>query len=128
MDIFFPDPNDPPLPPEEVRLRSLRAEPWPEGLRVKVFLELTPFQKRPSAEVLLTGPDGAEAARTSILETISRQMEFNLHLRPGSPAGEYMLDVTVYYQKLPSQEQPDAPMPEPLIVDRGHFRFNIPTR
>ena len=50
MDMFFADPNDPPLPPEEVRLRELRAEPWPDVLRVKVFLELTPFQKRPSAE------------------------------------------------------------------------------
>lgn len=128
MDIFFPDPNDPPLPPEEVRLRNLRAEPWPDGLRVKVFLELTPFQKRPSAELTLAGPDGEEAARTSILETISRQMELNLHLRPDAAAGEYTLDITVYYQKLPNQEQPDAPMPEPLIVDRGQHRFHIPPR
>ena len=76
--------------------------------------------------MILTGPDGAEAARASILETISRQMELNLHLRPGSPAGEYTLDVIVYYQKLPSQEQPEAPMPEPMVVDHGQFSFHIP--
>jgi hypothetical protein len=128
VDIFFPDPNDPPLPPEEVRLRGLRAEPWPDGLRVKVFLELTPFQKRPSAELTLIGPDGEEAARSSILETFSRKMELNLHLRPDAAAGEYTLDITVYYQKLPNQEQPDAPMPAPLIVDRGQHRFHIPPR
>lgn len=126
MDIFFPDPNDPPRPPEEVRLRALRAEPWPAEPRVKVFLELTPFLKRPSAELRLTGPDGVENAQVSILETISRQMELNLHLRPGSPAGEYTLTATVYYQKLPDQEQPEAPLPEALIVDRGQFSFIIP--
>ena len=125
MDMFFADPNDPPLPPEEVRLRKLRAEPWPDALRVKVFLELTPFQKRPSAEVILNGPDGEEAARTSILETMSRKMELNLHLRPDAPAGEYTLAVTIYYQKLPNPEQPEAPMPEPLIVDRSQTTFHI---
>ena len=128
MDIFFPDPNDPPLPPEDVRLRDLRAEPWPDGPRVKVFLELTPFEKRPSAEVILTGPDGAESARTAILESISRRLEFNLHLPPGSPPGEYTLHVTLYYQKLPPAEQPEAPMPPPLVVDQGELSFTIPPR
>ena len=119
MDIFFPDPNDPPRPPEDVRLRELRAEPWPDGRRVKVNLELTPFQKRPSAEVRLDDPTGAEAAHTAILETVNRKMAFNLHLQPGCPAGEYSLNVTVYYQKLPGPDEPAAPMPEPLIVDHG---------
>jgi hypothetical protein len=126
MDIFFPDPNDPALPPEAVRLRNLRAEPWPDGRHVKVLLELTPFQKLPSAEIFLTGPGDQEAARTSILETISRKMELNLHLKPGSPSGDYTLHVTLYYQHLPTAEQPDAPIPEPLIVDSGQYSFNIP--
>jgi hypothetical protein len=125
LDIFFPDPNDPPLLPEEVRLRELRLEPSPDGRQVKVYLELTPFLKRPSAEVTLTGADGAEAASTSILEAFNRKMEFNMHLPPGAPAGEYILHVTLYYQKLPSAEQPDAPMPEPLVVDRGQIKVNI---
>jgi hypothetical protein len=124
--MFFADPNDPPLPPEQVRLRSLRAESWQEGARVKVFLEISPFQKRPSAEVILLDPDGEEAAHTSILETISRKLEFTLHLRAGSPPGEYTLQVVVYYQKLPGPDQPDAPIPEPLIVDRDQITFQIP--
>ena len=126
MDIFFQDPNDIPLPPEEVRLRELRGEPWPDGRRVKVYLELTPFQKRPSAEISLADPDGNEAAHASILETIARKMELNLHLPQASPPGEYTLSVTVYFQKLPTQEQPEAPLPEPLIVDRGQVLIQIP--
>ena len=42
MDIFFQDPTDIPLPPEEVRIRELTAEPWPDGRRVRVYVELTP--------------------------------------------------------------------------------------
>ena len=126
MDIFFPDPNDPPLPPDEVRLRSPRAEPWPDGLHVKVQLELTPFQKRPSADVLLIGPDDQEAAHTSILEAFNRKLELNLHLKSGSPAGAYTLHVTVYYQHLPTAEQPGASLPEPLVVDRSQVSFHIP--
>ena len=126
MDIFFPDPNDPPLPPEAVRLRNLRAEPWPDGRHVKILLELTPFQKLPSAEIFLIGSEDQEVARTSILETISRKLELNLHLKPGSPAGTYTLHVTVYYQHLPTAEQPGASLPEPLVVDRSQVSFHIP--
>ena len=126
MDIFFPDPNDPPRPPEEVRLRSLRAEPWPEGGRIKVYLELTPFQKRPSAEVRLIDPVDTVAAQVSIVETFSHKLEFNLHLLPDSPAGKYTLDVTVYYQELPTQEGPEARLPEPLITDHDQYTFLIP--
>ena len=126
MDIFFPDPNDPPLPPDEVRLRELRAEPWPDGSRIKVFLKLTPFEKRPSAEIVLIGPDGQEAARTSILEAFNRKLELNLHIKAGAPAGAYTLQVTVYYQHLPTADQPEANLPEPLVVDRRQVSFHIP--
>lgn len=126
MAFFFPDPDDPPRPPEEVRLRQLQAEPWPDGQRVKVNLELTPFQKRPSAAVLLSDPQGEVAAQVSILETISQKMAFTLHLPLDSSVGEYTLVVTIYYQELPSQEQPEAALPEPLVVDRGQYKLHLP--
>ncbi|MEN8172069.1 MAG: hypothetical protein ABFS03_04235, partial [Chloroflexota bacterium] len=62
MDIFFTDPNDIPLPPDEVHIRKLSAEPWPDKKRVHVNLEISPFQKRPSGEIILTDSDGEEAA------------------------------------------------------------------
>jgi hypothetical protein len=126
VDIFLQDPEDVPLPAEEVRLRELWAETWPDGRRVKVYLEVTPFQRQPSAEVSLLDPSGEEAAHASILETMTPRLEFNLHLRKDAPPGDYTLTVSIYYQKLPTQEQPEAALPEALIVDHGQVVLHIP--
>ena len=66
MDIFFQDPSEIPLPPEEVRIREVRAEPWPDGQRVRVYLEVDPFQQRPNADVKITDAAGEEEAQASI--------------------------------------------------------------
>ena len=128
MEVFFNDPNELRLPPEEVRLRALIAEPWPDGRRVKVSLEIDPFQKRPSADLVITNAAGDEVARANILETISRRLEVNLHLRQDNPAGEYQLVAVLYYQKLPAADEPASQeaLPEPLVVDRRQTSFTIP--
>jgi hypothetical protein len=128
MDIFFRDPNEIPLPPEEVRLQALKAELWPDGWRVKIYLELTPFQKRPSADLVIINATGQEVASANILETISRKMEINMHLREAEPGGVYSVQAVVYYQKLPpiSEESGLQEPGEPLIVDRRQTSFTIP--
>ncbi|OGO72647.1 MAG: hypothetical protein A2Z49_05080 [Chloroflexi bacterium RBG_19FT_COMBO_56_12] len=127
MDIFFKDPNEIPLPPEEVRLSALKAEPWPDGRRVRIYLEVDPFQKRPCADLIITNAAGEEVARANILETISRKIEINMHLREAEPGGEYNVQAVVYYQKLPSVSEESGPQEslEPLVVDRGQTSFTI---
>jgi hypothetical protein len=127
MDIFFNDPNEIPLPPEEVRLREVRAEPWPDGRKVKVSLEIEPFQKRPSADLVITNAAGEEVASANILESMGRKLEVNLHLREDNPAGEYTLAVVLYYQKLDAYGEEGAPekLPAPLVVDRKQISFFI---
>ena len=129
MEIFFQDPNEIPLPPEAVRLVDLRADPQPGGKRLKVHLEITPFQKRPSAELTLTDPAGEQVAQASILETMARKLELNLHLRYASPAGKYTLTATLYYQTPPSQGEDGSLIPpgEPIIVDRRSLSILIET-
>ena len=127
MDIFFHDPSEIPLPPEEVRLRELRATPWQDGQRVKIYLEVDPFQKRPNAQVTITNTAGMEVARVSILETMTRKMEFNMHLREPQPGGEYTVETIIYYQKLPTQEESlsEGLLPDPVIVDRRKVTFSV---
>jgi hypothetical protein len=130
MDIFFRDPNEIPLPPEEVRLKELKAEPWPDGKRVRVYLEVDPFQKRPSADLVILNANGDEVSSANILETMARKMELNMHLREDQPGGEYTLEAVLYYQRLPEMKEdapPEAP-PEPLIVDRSKISFTIPLK
>jgi len=125
MDIFFQDPTAIPLPPEDVRIKELRAEPLPDNRRVRIFLETTPFQKRPNGEVIIANPRGDEVANVSIVESISPRMEFIMHLRGEVPPGEYHLSAVLYYDL--AVDKPESP-PEPrekMVVDKGEAKFEI---
>ena len=133
MDIFFQDPTEVPLPPGEVRIRDFQAVPWPDGRRVKIYLEVDPFQKRPSADVAIFTLEGELVAEVSVVESMTRQMEFNMHLRKTSPAKKYQVRVVVYYEQIPplppanqSEPLPPPPSSQPEIVDRREIFFEGP--
>lgn len=85
MDVFFLDPNVERLPPEATRLLDLRAEPYPDGQRIRIGLDLTPFQKRPYLELSLTDPDGLTCSSASIVEPMGWKLELTLHNRSAYP-------------------------------------------
>jgi hypothetical protein len=97
MDINFTDLSEVPLPPNEVRIRDFRVEPYPDGKRVRVYLELTPFQKRPSGEILITDLLGNQMAIANIIETIDPKMELTMHLRKPDPQGSFTARVLIFY-------------------------------
>ncbi len=101
MDIFFQDPTAIPLPPDEVRIKALRAEPWQDNRRVGIYLEVTPFQKKPNGEVTITNPQGEVAAQASIIETIVPKMELTMHLRGPIASGAYTVSATIFYVQAP---------------------------
>jgi hypothetical protein len=114
MDLFFPDDLAPRAAPEETHITDLRAEPYPDRNRVRVNMEITPFQTRPHVEVTLTDSDGNEVAATSFVEPMTWKLEFTLHIRgKADPAGGYHLEARLYY--------PDGPTNEPVT-----FEFEIP--
>ena len=125
MDIFFQDPSAIPLPPNEVRIKELRAELWPDNRRVRITLEVTPFQRRPNGEVSITNPQGEEVASASIIESIVPRLEFTMHLRGENPAGEYRVSATIFYAvEAESQEAPSAEQ-ERMVVDMASVSFTI---
>jgi hypothetical protein len=97
MDIFFQDPTDIPLPPDEIRIRELHAEPYPDGRRVRIILEITPFQQRPNCEIIVTNEDGEAAASLSIIESIDAKMDFTVHLKGKKPSGKFTVSADIYY-------------------------------
>lgn len=135
MDIFFQDPTDIPLPPEEVRIRELTAEPWPDGQRVRVSVELTPFQTRPNGEINISNEDEEEVASVSFIETIDPKMEFTLHLRTPETPGDYSVNAIIFYPILTNgqelgetQNQEPLPLPQNIkVVDQSSTKFTIPT-
>jgi hypothetical protein len=115
MDLFFPDDLAPRLPPAETRITDLRAEPYPDRGRVRVNIEITPFQTRPHVDVTLLDSDGEEVAAASLIEPMTWKLEFTLHVRGKTdPAGGYRLEARLYY--------PDGPAAEPVS-----FEFEILT-
>jgi hypothetical protein len=125
MNLFFLDPNEIRLPPEEVRLREVRITAQPDSGRVKIHIKLTPFLKRPDISVAITNAAGIEAARITILETMLAKLEFTMHLREPQQGCEYTVETVVYYQKTPqpSAEEVEIQLPDPTIVDQQIATF-----
>lgn len=128
MDINFTDLSEVPLPPDEVRLRDFRVDPYPDGKRVRVYLELTPFQKRPSGELFITDLLGTLVATANIIETIDPKMELTMHLRVPDPRGAFTARVLIFYtdslEDITEDDQIVA-APERRVVDEREVHFEI---
>src|SRR5690242_6598022 len=108
----FDDPDLQRMPPSQVRILDLHAEPWPDGRRVRDHLELTPFEEKPNVDLDITNAAGQPVASASIVETLIPKLVITMHLRGTDPTGSYALHATVFY--------PDA---DP--VDRSTVPFTI---
>jgi len=125
VDIFFQDPSEVPLPPEEMRIRELRAQVWPDGTRVRVYLEVDPFQRHPSADLVISDPAGLEVTDASIVESMTRKMEITMHLRHAQPGGMYTLRAILFYLPPPPEGEPPDPS-QRQVVDMSEVHFETP--
>ena len=107
MDFFLPEDHLQRAVPEETRITSLTAEPYPDGYRLRVNIEMTPFQKRPHLEVVLSDANHEEVASTSIVEPMGWKLEFTMHIR-GELHNPYMLEARLFY--------PDGPAADPQSI------------
>ena len=101
MDIRMTGPEEIPQPPEKVEIRNLEVEPFPDGKRVKVRVDLTPFLERPMVEVRILGSVGEVLAEATVVECADPSFSLTLHMRSLPPGGEArMLEVQVAYPDL----------------------------
>ena len=114
--FFFPDLDEihnSKVLPEEVRILELNAAPYPDGKRVRINLETTPFLERPHLDMVILDPSGAEAATASIIEPMSWRQEFTVHLRTEWQPGNYKVMMRLFY---PPRDEEDPKL----------FRLDIP--
>jgi len=104
MDFFLPEDALQRNTPEETHITSLTAQPYPDGYRLRVNIEMTPFQKRPHLEVELKDASGDEVASSSIVEPLTWKIEFTMHIR-GELNNPYTLEAKLFY--------PDGPTADP---------------
>lgn len=98
---FFLLNHDHLVPRDQVRITRLEAVPYPDGRRIKVQLDVTPFRERPNFEIGIRDESGALVAGTSVVASMHFKMEFVLHLRGvHTPGGDYQLHILLYYDDI----------------------------
>lgn len=105
MDFFFPEDDLQRMTPQETHITALTAVAYPDGQKVRVDIEITPFQTRPYLEVTLSDANGDQVASASIVEPMSWKLEFTLHTR-GANANPFKIEAKLFY--------PDGPQAEPV--------------
>jgi hypothetical protein len=79
-------------------LLDLHAEQYPDGRRIRVNLELTPFLKRPEIELTLTDPVGETCASATIIEPMGWKLDLTMHLPTSRTSqGVFTLTAQVTY-------------------------------
>jgi hypothetical protein len=109
MGFFQIDPNVERMLPADTRLLNVRAELYSDGKRLKVGLDLTPFQQKPYLDLVLTDASGEIITTTSIVEPVNWNLELNLHIRKSSTSdnGVYKLTVVISYPDLGDVDRRD---------------------
>ncbi len=73
--------------------------PYPDGSRVRMALTITPFEQRPNLEIFARKVDGPIVAEMSVIETMTPNLEFTIHLRGAEKlSGDYTLRAELYYE------------------------------
>ena len=116
MEIKLHDAYELPRPPGETRFRSLRAEPWPDGRRVAVQVQLTPFQRRPNLHISISDAQGREVASLTAIQILQPDVGFTLHLRQADTHGQYTVAARIAYP------DPDLNLG---VVDQAETAFEI---
>lgn len=97
MEIQFNEPQDIPLPPNEVRIREASMERQSDGSRVRVVLQLTPFLEKPVIEIKILNDDDTVNVSSTIVETTDSQMSLTMHIKqPGANLGSRGVFIVSY--------------------------------
>jgi hypothetical protein len=101
MEINFFESKDIPQPRDKIKIERLETTPYPDGWRLRIIIDVTPFQERPNLEIRVTTAEGRLVSELSVIETMHRHMEFTVHIRGlSSPVGQYVTAVDLYYENL----------------------------
>ena len=95
-------PQDDAAEPKDVKIIALNAEPMPEIQKVRVTIQLTPFQSLPDLYFSIQDEQAAEVASVNMIETVLDQLNFVMHIRKNKESipGSYTLSCQVIYRDI----------------------------
>lgn len=99
------------------RIHALRAIPMPDGRRVVVELELTPFRSPPELELILYNAQGEEVHSMAVMGVMEPRPAYVLHLRRPDPGARYRVEARLLEgETLLDRREVEAVIPEPITV------------
>jgi len=122
MEFFLTDPDIKRVDPANTHILDLRVEPYPDGRRLRVSLNVTPFQIKPFIDLNVTDPDGKIIATTSIVEPVAWKLELTMHIKKTITAknvkesdlrGGYTLSAVLSYPDLGEIDHRNLPFQMP---------------
>ncbi|MEO0564097.1 MAG: hypothetical protein AAF125_18475 [Chloroflexota bacterium] len=108
MDIqFFNGSNHEPQPRENIKIESVNVTPYPDGQRLHIQVDVTPFRERPNLMLVIHNENDDIVSELNIIETMHFNMEFTMHLRGiDEPEGAYSLTAELFYEtRTPPQDR-----------------------
>jgi hypothetical protein len=112
MDLEFTEGPAAPQPPADMRFVAVSAEPYPDRRRIKLSYEVSPFLQRPSVEIRLLAPDGADLGSITVVDVVGARFSLTAHLRSDLPGAASIRVVSILgYDDLPEVDRRE------LIVD-----------
>ena len=96
-------------PDQGVEIISLEAFPYPDGRRIKVQFQLSPFTQGPSALVSLAAEDGKIIASVNIVNIFTPENEITLHVaNEDALSGSYEVKLNLFHiieEEIEDEEQ-----------------------
>ena len=95
------DPNIARYPPEEIMILNLQVNPYQDGKRIFVSIELTPFSDRPVIELSISDSEGINCGSATIVEPPFWKHELTMHVRSNDPSDrEFTIEALLVYPDL----------------------------
>lgn len=109
------DSSDSSIEPEQgftdLQFIDLHPEPWPEdNRRIRVHVEVTPFEQRPDLDLAILDARGEEVATVTIVEMLDPKFVITMHLRGDQTSGAFTLRGRLHY----SEQEPLAEASHPF--------------
>ena len=109
-------PDEDALAPADVRLVDLAVEPYPDGRRVRILVDITPFQQPPNLEIRISAANGEVVSVTHIIETAVEQLKFTMHIRSAEAVGPFTAAVRLYYPDLKCVDERQVNFETPAAI------------
>jgi len=117
MDLnFYSDPTLIPKTRNEIRIESLTGRPYPDGLRLGVEIQITPFMPadRPSIFVEVLSSNKEPLASATIIESVQSNIRITMHLPQQPEEINLILRADLYYD----DQAPQASATENIVLTR----------